>query len=104
MRHVLRHVLRHVPFLCSLAFLGGCSAQAPREVPAEGDALETSPEALSRCGPTPLAPVCNTPRCTAEGWVFWPRLAGTACTISGGPGICDGGDLGPPGQIEPNSI
>jgi len=44
--------------------------------------------AASPCGPTPLAPVCNLPVCTADGWDFRPLPYGTSC--NSGAGICDG--------------
>jgi hypothetical protein len=58
-------------------------------------------EAVLVCGPVPRAPVCNTPKCTADGWVFWPLAAGAACTLPGGaPGVCDGGKTSP-ASIDP---
>lgn len=55
------------------------------------------------CGATPLAPKCNTPKCTNGDWVFWPLAQGTFCQLPGGAaGSCDGGILGPPGQVEPD--
>lgn len=57
-----------------------------------------------QCGPAPQAPKCNLPKCTAEGWVFFPVARGTSCNTPEGPGFCDGGELGPPGQIEPNRM
>lgn len=65
-----------------------------------------SPASLTplQCGPAPLAPKCNVPKCTAEGWVFFPVARGTQCNTPEGPGFCDGGELGPPGQIEPNRM
>ncbi len=60
--------------------------------------------AAPSCGNVPKAPVCNRPRCTVEGWVFWPMAKGTRCTLDGKPGVCDGGQVGPPGQIEPDVL
>jgi hypothetical protein len=55
-----------------------------------------------QCGPAPMAPKCNVPKCTVDGWKFWPVERGKYCETTEGPGICDGGELGPPEQIEPN--
>lgn len=57
-----------------------------------------------QCGPAPLAPKCNLPKCTPDGWVFFPVARGTNCDTPEGPGFCDGGELGPEGQIEPNRM
>jgi hypothetical protein len=60
-----------------------------------------SSESLGQCGPSPLAPACNFPKCTPDGWVFFPLASGTSCQSPQGPGTCDGGELGPPGSNEP---
>ena len=52
----------------------------------------------STCGPAPRAPICNYPKCTADGWVFWPLPPRTSCPLGNGHGLCDGGQPGPPGQ------
>src|ERR1044072_10037489 len=57
-----------------------------------------------QCGPAPQAPKCNIPKCTPDGWVFFPVARGTTCNTPEGPGLCDGGELGPAGQIEPNRM
>lgn len=57
-------------------------------------------DAFACTGGIPKAPACNTTRCTADGWVFWPVAAGTACS---GGGLCDGGII-VPGVIEPDAI
>lgn len=57
------------------------------------------------CGATPRAPICNLPRCTPDGWVFYPIPAGSACNPSAGQqGLCDGGKPPPPGQLEPDAL
>jgi hypothetical protein len=62
------------------------------------------PTKPSICGTTPLAPVCNVPKCTADGWKIWPIPLNSSCQIAGVQGNCDGGKLGPPGQLEPDAI
>jgi hypothetical protein len=59
-------------------------------------------QARACSGTQPQAPVCNAAKCTADGWVFWPVPAGTRC--NSGLGYCDGGVLGPKGQIEPDAL
>jgi hypothetical protein len=62
---------------------------------------EQTEQAASVCGPVPREPMCNTPRCTADGWVAWPVAAGAPCTLQGGgAGVCDGGKTVPT-SIEP---
>lgn len=56
------------------------------------------------CGVTPLAPVCNVPKCTPDGWKMWPLAANSSCMAAGVQGQCDGGQLGAPGQLEPDKI
>ena len=41
-------------------------------------------------------------QCTPDGWVFYPVAYGTSCRS--GTGTCDGGKLGPRGQLEPDAL
>ncbi len=93
-----------LPFAGLLALAPiACQALAPGEVAGEGGAEVAAP--IVACGPAPLAPVCNLPKCTPDGWVFWPVDWGQGCQLPGGvAGKCDGGDLGSPGQIEPDRL
>ena len=83
--------MRSIGFIGSMFVLAlGCSSQALDEAPRD----DTS--ALGAChGSTPRAPVCNTMKCTPDGWTAWPLATGTSCTVNGQRGICDGGETAP---------
>jgi hypothetical protein len=85
------HVRHSLMAITSLASLAALPAGA-------------QPAKSNLCGITPKAPVCNIPKCTPEGWKFWPIAYGSSCQIAGEQGQCDGGQLGPPGQIEPDAM
>jgi len=53
---------------------------------------------LACSGSPPKPQVCNTIRCTADGWTLWPVAAGTPCS---GNGLCDGGIL-TQGEVTPD--
>ena len=91
--------MRSIGFIGSVFVLAlGCSAQTLDEAPREDTA------AIGACrGTTPRAPVCNTMKCTPDGWTAWPMATGTGCLINGQHGICDGGETAP-GTIEPLRI
>ncbi len=94
--------MRFLGFVGSfIAILAGCSSAA--ETPSTEETAAVSSEALTKCGLPPKL-VCNVPRCTADGWVMWPTAKGGACTVNGLAGKCDGGRIGPPGQIDPDEI
>jgi hypothetical protein len=81
----------------AIGLMTGC--QAPSDDGGEPGSVEPAetaePQALSQCGPTPRAPACNLPRCTADGWDFYALDKGTPCRLAGGAsGICDGGGGG----------
>ena len=86
--HLLRHGLIAMTSLAELWALPA-TAQSPK---------------TNICGATPQAPICNIPKCTPDGWKIWPIPTNSSCQISGVQGSCDGGKLGPPGQLEPDEI
>ncbi len=86
--HLLRHGLIAMTSLAGLWALPA-TAQSPK---------------TNICGATPQAPICNIPKCTPDGWKIWPIPTNSSCQISGVQGSCDGGKLGPPGQLEPDEI
>ena len=93
--------MRSIGFIGSVFVLAlGCSAQALDEAPREDNAAA----AIGACrGTTPRAPVCNTMKCTPDGWTAWPIATGAGCLVNGQHGTCDGGETAP-GTIEPLRI
>jgi hypothetical protein len=79
-------------------FGGGCAG-----VDNNSDEVGETSQNVGLCGNTPLAPVCNVPRCTADGWVDWPIAAGSSCQVAGVAGKCDGGET-EVGDIDPVQI
>jgi hypothetical protein len=67
-----------------------CSAAPPSDA-----AAGSSTEALgSSCGRTPKAPICNLPKCTVDGWMFYAMPNGSSCkTATGASGLCEGGNV-----------
>jgi hypothetical protein len=85
--------------LVGLAMFGGGCA----DVDNNSDEVGETSQNVGLCGNTPLAPVCNLPRCTADGWVDWPIAAGSSCQVAGVAGKCDGGET-EVGDIDPLQI
>jgi hypothetical protein len=84
-----------------LMSLGGCQMRLAPSVLCVLAILASYPSVLrAQCGTTPLAPTCNIPKCTPDGFVFVPVAKDTPCQINQQPGQCDGGEL-LPGSIEP---
>jgi hypothetical protein len=81
-----------------LAVAVGCSSVV------QGDSPRHESSAASGCFGNPRKPpVCNSMKCTPDGWTAWPLTAGSSCTINGSPGKCDGGEV-MAGVIEPLRI
>jgi hypothetical protein len=92
-----------VSLLSGFVLVAGCSSNALTDTHSASDGVENvgaSEAAISTCGASPKAPVCNISKCTPDGWVFWPVAKGTACVANGHAGKCDGGET-VAGSIDP---
>jgi hypothetical protein len=101
----MKHLGIGISAVIGLATFGACAMNAAVSGDTDDDQVGVASQSVSSaCGPTtPLAPVCNVSRCTADGWVDWPVAAGSTCLIAGIQGMCDGGEV-TAGDVVPDRI
>lgn len=96
--------------LAAVVFAGCAGGDFDETSPSDDTPLESSSAALCaeppcgspRCtGTRPRATACNVVECVDSTWETYAKPAGTACTLSSGPGRCDGGPNGATGSCEP---